>query len=54
MGFSPDIVLESLKVILDSKKLISLDLAEMNPTYDIDGQTAKLAASLVHFVIHII
>ena len=52
MGFSPDIVLECLKVIIDSKKLISLDLAEMNPTYDIDGQTAKLAASLVHFVMH--
>jgi formiminoglutamase len=52
MGFSPDIVLESLKVIMDSKKLISLDIAEMNPTYDIDGQTAKLAASLVHFMLH--
>jgi len=52
MGFSPDIVLECLKVIIDSKKLISIDIAEMNPTYDIDGQTAKLAASLVHFVMH--
>ena len=52
MGFSPDIVLECLKVIIDSKKLISLDIAEMNPKYDIDGQSAKLAASLVHFVMH--
>ena len=52
MGFSPDIVLESLKIIIDSTKLISLDIAEMNPIYDIDGQTAKLAASLVHFVMH--
>ncbi|MCK0133944.1 formimidoylglutamase [Arenibacter sp. S6351L] len=52
MGFSPEIVLECLKIIIASKKLISLDLAEMNPTYDIDHQTAKLAASLVHFVIH--
>ncbi|QWX83983.1 formimidoylglutamase [Cellulophaga sp. HaHaR_3_176] len=52
MGFAPNIVLESLKVIIDSKKLISLDIAEMNPTYDIDGQTAKLAASLVHYVMH--
>ncbi|MBO0591729.1 formimidoylglutamase [Cellulophaga sp. E16_2] len=54
MGFSPDIVLESLRVIIDSKKLISLDIAEMNPTYDIDGRTAKLAASLVHYVMHAI
>lgn len=52
MGFSPDIVLETLQMIIDSKKLISLDVAEMNPKYDLDGQTAKLAASLVHFVIH--
>ena len=52
MGFSPDIVLESLKIIIDSQKLISLDIAEMNPKYDVDGQTAKLAASLVHFVMH--
>tara|TARA_R110000868_G_scaffold9349_6_gene46781 strand:- start:7434 stop:8390 length:957 start_codon:yes stop_codon:yes gene_type:complete len=52
MGFSTAIVLESLKVIIDSKKLISLDIAEMNPRYDVDGQTAKLAASLMHFVMH--
>ena len=25
---------------------------ELNPNYDIDDQTAKLAASLVHYVIH--
>lgn len=50
MGYSPDIVLESLNTIINSKKLISIDVAEMNPTYDIDNHTAKLAASLVHFV----
>ncbi|MDB4291877.1 formimidoylglutamase [Maribacter sp.] len=54
MGFFPDIVLKSLKKIIASKKMISLDLAEMNPKYDIDNQTAKLAASLVHFVMHTI
>ncbi|QCX01317.1 formimidoylglutamase [Aggregatimonas sangjinii] len=52
MGFSPDIVLKCLEKIITSKKLQSLDLAEMNPKYDIDNQTAKLAASLIHFVIH--
>lgn len=52
MGFSPDIVLECLETIISSGKLISLDLAEFNPKYDIDNQTAKLAASLVHKVIH--
>jgi formiminoglutamase len=52
IGFSPTIVLETLQMIIDSKKMISLDLAEMNPKYDIDNQTAKLAANLIHFVIH--
>jgi len=52
MGFSPDIVLESLKVIIESGKLLGLDVVELNPNYDNDDQTAKLAASLVHYVIH--
>ncbi|WP_350284691.1 formimidoylglutamase [uncultured Croceitalea sp.] len=52
MGFSPDIVLESLETIIASGKLISMDIAEMNPKFDIDDQTAKLAASLIHKVIH--
>ncbi|EAR02347.1 formimidoylglutamase [Maribacter sp. HTCC2170] len=52
MGFSPKIVLESLELILKSDKLISMDIAEMNPKYDIDNQTAKLGASLIHYVMH--
>ncbi len=52
MGFSPNMVLKSLQVIIASKKLISLDIAELNPNYDIDNHTAKLAASLIHFVLH--
>ncbi len=51
MGFSPDIVLEILKVILDSTKTVGVDIAEMNPDYDPDGQTAKLGASLIHFIL---
>lgn len=52
MGFAPDIVLKSLQTIIDSKKMISMDVAEMNPDYDRDGQTAKLAAALIHKIIH--
>ena len=51
-GYAPEVVFEVLRSIVGSKKLISIDLAEMNPTYDIDNQTAKLAAALIHFVIH--
>ena len=52
VGFTPYIVQECLKTIINSGKLISMDIAEMNPKYDIDNQTAKLAASLAHHVIH--
>lgn len=52
MGFSPGIVQECLELIMKSEKMISMDIAEMNPKYDIDNKTAKLAASLVHFVMH--
>lgn len=52
MGFAPDMVLEILKIIIDSRKLVSLDVAELNALFDIDNQTAKLAASLLHFVMH--
>lgn len=54
MGFTPDVVLESLKTITSSGKLFALDIAEMNPDFDVDNQTARLAASLVHYVIHAI
>lgn len=52
LGFAPDIVMEVLKIIIDSNKLISLDVAELNPSFDIDHQTAKLAAGLIHFIMH--
>ena len=54
MGFTPDVALESLKTITSSGKLCALDVAEMNPDFDVDNQTARLAASLVHYVIHAI
>ena len=52
MGFTPDVVLESLKTITHSGKLAAVDIAEMNPIYDVDNQTARLAASLIHGIIH--
>lgn len=54
MGFAPDVVLKTLEVIMQSKKVISIDLAEMNPVYDQDHATARLAARLVHFIADLI
>jgi formiminoglutamase len=52
MGFSVDIAMVALDTLIATNKLISADVAELNPTYDRDDQTAKMAASLLHFIIH--
>ncbi|MGI9547905.1 MAG: formimidoylglutamase [Flavobacteriaceae bacterium] len=52
LGFNPETVNECLKTIIHSKKLVGLDIAEMNPKFDLDQQTARLAAGLMHFVLH--
>jgi formiminoglutamase len=36
------------RYILKSKKLIAIDIAEVNPIYDKDEKTARLAASLIN------
>lgn len=52
MGFCPDIAMWVIQQLVSSGKLIAADLAEFNPEYDRDGQTARLAASLIHRLIH--
>lgn len=52
MGFTPEIVLLCLKEILTSGKVMGLDVAETNPKYDRDQQTAKLAAGIIHYIMH--
>ena len=52
MGFSPAALLPCLDMLLGSGKLLSMDIAELNPSRDRDSQTAILAASLVHRVLH--
>jgi formiminoglutamase len=36
------------KHILKNEKLVALDVAEVNPSYDIQDRTARLAASLIN------
>ncbi len=50
-GFSPAFVVAVLNYLLASGKVISVDLAEMNPVFDVDGSTARLAAGLVDRVV---
>lgn len=51
LGFSPEFVFKILGFLLNSEKVIALDIAELNPKYDRDGQTAVLASRLVDFVV---
>lgn len=47
LGISPHDILGSLKILAKSQKVISLDIVELSPKYDVDNQTAKLAAQLL-------
>lgn len=38
---------EIMKLLATNHKVVSLDMAEYNPTYDVDSHTAKLAAQLI-------
>ena len=46
-GLTPNFVSKALKSIFESNKVISCDIAELNPEYDVDNTTANLAARLV-------
>lgn len=47
MGLTPWQVLPLLKYILQTGKVVSLDIAELSPPLDLDHKTARLAANLV-------
>ncbi len=46
LGIDSTFVIESLKILKESGKVVSLDIVELAPKYDICNCTAKLAASL--------
>lgn len=51
-GMNPEIVLNFLKNILKTNKVISLDIAEVSPRFDQDKRTAKLVAIIIYAVIN--
>lgn len=51
LGLDPRIVLPILRRIAGSEKLKVADIAEMNPRFDQDGRTARLAAALAFEVL---
>ena len=54
VGFSPEFFFPIFKRILASGKVLSVDIAEYNPTYDQDGVTAKLAARVVAMITEVL
>ena len=46
-GIGLDVIEPLIDVVIDSGKLRLADIAEMNPSFDIDGRTAAVAARLV-------
>lgn len=51
MGFNPQIAFKVFELIVKSKKLISLDVVELNPQFDQDNTTARLAARSVEYIV---
>jgi len=52
LGLYPWQVIPLIRQLAASKKVVSFDIAELAPRYDIDNITAKLAASLIHEFLH--
>lgn len=50
-GFTPHEVGLCLRTAAASGSLAACDVVEVNPTYDVDGRTAKLAASMINEVL---
>jgi formiminoglutamase len=51
MGFDPEVAFKVFDLLGKSKKLISMDVVELNPAYDQDQSTARLAARCVEYVL---
>ncbi|WP_210485895.1 formimidoylglutamase [Rufibacter aurantiacus] len=51
LGLTPQAVLPLLQEIAGSGKLLSVDVVELNPRFDIDNRTAKLAAGLIYHLV---
>lgn len=47
-GLDPNMVRQIIKEVFETGKVISMDVVELNPEFDVDGRTAKLAASFIY------
>lgn len=54
LGFTPEIIWKSLEEIIQSNKLLSVDIVELNPAYDQDNATARLGARCLEYIVRTI
>jgi formiminoglutamase len=52
LGVMPWDIISFVRQLASSGKVVSCDIAELSPRYDVDHQTAKLAAILIYEFIH--
>ena len=52
LGLNPWHIIPLIRQVAASGKVISYDIVEHVPRYDIDHRTAKLAATLIYEIIH--
>lgn len=52
LGLYPWQIIPSVRRFAESGKVISYDIAELSPHYDIDLRTTKLAANIIYEIIH--
>ncbi len=50
MGFGPEFAFKVFELITSTKKVVSMDVVELNPTFDQDNCTARLAARCAEYV----
>ena len=50
-GLQPALVRQLIRTVLNNPKVISFDVCEVNPQFDLDHRTAKLAAAFVNEVV---
>ena len=51
-GLTPWQIVPLLRQTASSGKVISYDIAELSPKYDVDSRTAKMAANFIYEIIH--
>ena len=51
LGFQWEIAYKTIAYICQTEKLISADIVELNPTYDQDNSTARLASRIAYLII---